>query len=337
MNRRHFLLDATQVGVGWRISGPLLDGKQPFPQGAKSEAGKARSGRAIEEPVAGSPVLSLDGEWQLAVDSQNVGRAEQWYTKPLSGTKATRVPGIIHETYPNHHGVFWYQREFTAPLHPQKEGRYLLRFGAVDYLADVWVNGSRIGGHEGRETPFTLDATQAVKPGAANRLTVRVLNTFEEPVDGISLKNTPHPGRTSHYTVPAMGFNWGGIWQSVELLVAPAVRVQDIFVRPDSRTGKIRVRVHINNTRQKSARARLQFAVGSAANGTTLLVTGADHELPPGETPVDTEIQVENRQLWDISNPFLYRLTARLRTDDGFSDDETSLSSGFRDLREKKG
>ena len=39
-------------------------------------------------------------------------------------------------------------------------GRYLLRFKAVDYLAEIWVNGIYAGGHEGSETPFDLDVTE---------------------------------------------------------------------------------------------------------------------------------------------------------------------------------
>ena len=42
---------------------------------------------------------------------------------------------------------------------------YLLRFWQVDYLANVWVNGVHVGQHEGREDPFVLDVTEAVRPG----------------------------------------------------------------------------------------------------------------------------------------------------------------------------
>ncbi len=51
----------------------------------------------------------------------------------------------------------------------------------MDYKADVWLNGVLVGGHEGGETPFTLDVTEAIKPLATNRLAVRVLNPTNEP------------------------------------------------------------------------------------------------------------------------------------------------------------
>src|SRR6266487_4195139 len=92
----------------------------------------------------------LDGQWELARDPTNLGRAERWFE------------------------------------------RCLLHFGAVDYLADVWLNGVLIGGHEGGETPFTLDVTDALKPDGENLLAVRVLNPSDEPIDGIRLHETPH-------------------------------------------------------------------------------------------------------------------------------------------------
>jgi len=59
-----------------------------------------------------------------------------------AGRQAGESPGIFQEVFPVYHGVVWYWREFTPPAHPYAQGRYLLRFGAVDYLGDVWVTGS---------------------------------------------------------------------------------------------------------------------------------------------------------------------------------------------------
>jgi len=66
----------------------------------------------------------------------------------------------------------WYWRKFDAPPHPYEAGRYLLRFDAVDYLADVWLNGVHLGSHKGGETPFVFDATSAIHPRQSNSLAV---------------------------------------------------------------------------------------------------------------------------------------------------------------------
>jgi hypothetical protein len=81
---------------------------------------------------------------------------------------------------------------FEAPANPHADGRCLLRFWAVDYLAEVWRNGSRIGQHKGGELPFVLDVSEAIRAGGKNRLAVRVLNPTHEPIDGIVLSETPH-------------------------------------------------------------------------------------------------------------------------------------------------
>jgi beta-galactosidase/beta-glucuronidase len=97
----------------------------------------------------------------------------------------------------------------------------------------VWLNGVQVGGHEGGETPFTLDVTEAIKPGSPNRLAVRVLNPTHEPIDGVVLNQTPHRNKVIPYHAGA-SYNHGGIVDSVELLVVPAVRIDDLFARPDT-------------------------------------------------------------------------------------------------------
>ena len=137
--------------------------------------------------LASAMVMSLDGEWLLATDSQNIGREEQWYAGAVSEAKPTRVPWIIQEAFPGYHGVAWYWRDFVPPANPHVQGRYLLRFWAVDYLAEVWLNGRNVGGHEGSEGPFDLDVTDSIKPKESNLLAVRVLNPTNEPIDDIAL------------------------------------------------------------------------------------------------------------------------------------------------------
>ena len=109
-------------------------------------------------PVLSSSQLSLDGPgWRLATDPKNVGRDQRWFAAPRTEALPTQVPWIIQDAFPGYHGVAWYWREFLAPAHPHADGRYLLRCWAVDYQAEVWVNGLAVGSHEGGETPFLLD------------------------------------------------------------------------------------------------------------------------------------------------------------------------------------
>jgi beta-galactosidase/beta-glucuronidase len=136
-------------------------------------------------PVRGTTVLSLDGQWLLATDPQNIGRDGKWWTAPRLDAKRTKVPWIIQDAFPGYHGVAWYWKEFEAPANPVPGGRTLLRFWQVDYKADLWLNDAAVGSHEGCESPFVFDVTDLIRPNAKNRLAVRVLNPTHQPIDGI--------------------------------------------------------------------------------------------------------------------------------------------------------
>lgn len=293
------------------------------------------SPRTVE--LASSAVISLDGDgWLLATDPKNVGVSQQWFKAPRTEARETKVPWIIQDAFPGYHGVAWYWREFHSPANPHIEGRCLLRFWAVDYKAEVWLNGISVGAHEGGETPFTLDVTHAIKPDAPNHLAVRVLNPTHEPIDGIVLNETPHRNKVIPYHAGA-SYNHGGIVDSVELLVVPAVRIENLFVRPDMATGRIRVQANLRNAAEREANAWLELAVAPGASGETLDATMTERNLPHGDSLVEAELRVINPRLWELSEPNLYRVTARVRERNGTSFDEHSVRCGFREFRFDRG
>ncbi len=283
-------------------------------------------------PLVPGDVLSLDGDdWLLATDPDNVGKDQKWYRTPQAEAKQTKVPWIIQDAFPGYHGLAWYWREFEVPANPHKEGRYLLRFWAVDYKAEVWVNDIYAGEHEGGETPFTLDITKAVKAGAKNHLAVRVLNPTHEPIDGITLGETPHRCKVMPYGAGA-AYNHGGITDSVELLITPAVRIEDLFVNPNPAAGILRIRTAVHNAANHTNKAHLQFTV-AAASGETISMIETAFDLPPGTTPIETNLPIKNPRLWELNDPYLYRITARVMTEQSDSMDECSTRCGFRDFR----
>src|SRR5450631_697363 len=105
-------------------------------------------------------VHPLDGtDWFLDVDPSNSGRDRGWPTQQTPTARPAKVPWVIQDAFPDYHGVAWYWREFRAPANGHRGGQYGLRFLAVDHLGEVWVNGIRVGVHEGGEEPFTLNIT----------------------------------------------------------------------------------------------------------------------------------------------------------------------------------
>jgi beta-galactosidase/beta-glucuronidase len=71
----------------------------------------------------------------------------------------------------NFHTLCWYERDFDCDPGPD---RVILRFGAVDYAARVWVNGCLAITHEGGHTPFWADITHMLKPSGGQTVTVQV-------------------------------------------------------------------------------------------------------------------------------------------------------------------
>ncbi len=290
----------------------------------------AQGARPMNAPAQSTTVVSLDGEgWVLATDPQNVGRDQAWYSAPPPEAKPTRVPWTIQSVFPGYSGVAWYWRDVEAPANPHKGGRYLLRFWDVDYLADVWVNGKHVGTHEGAQARFTLDVTSAVTPGAANRIAVRVVSPFVAPVDGLVRSQTPHGAYRD--------LNVGGILDSVELLVVPQVRIEDLYVRADPKTGVVRVEATVRSEARRPVRAGLQLAV-SPANGSEPAATcRVDVEVVPGSSTLRAELRVAHPRLWQLNDPQLYRVTARIGVARSSSIDEAATRFGFRDFRFEKG
>ncbi|MGZ5271758.1 MAG: sugar-binding domain-containing protein, partial [Ramlibacter sp.] len=116
--------------------------------------------------------MCLNGPWRFRYDDeqafagpQDVDRWPQQITVPYP--PESRASGIADQGF---HKVCWYQRD--VDIKPGND-RVLLRFGAVDYAAKVWVNGQLAVIHEGGHTPFAADITGMLDPSGRQVVTVR--------------------------------------------------------------------------------------------------------------------------------------------------------------------
>lgn len=278
-------------------------------------------------------VVSLDGDdWLIAADPNNVGQKEGWPKAPRPEAKRATVPKISQFALPGYHGVMWYWRDVSFPARPESRSRYFLRFWAVFYKADVYVNGHWVGEHEGGENPFTIDVTDAARPGQRNLIAVRVLDPTNKAIDGIVLDHVPHRTFGGKY-IPTPG----GIIDSVELLVRPAVYVADLWVRPDWKTGRVEIDAEVVNTLDRPVRAELEVDIAWDGKSARLDKTTTTCELAQGRSPVRATLTVPDRQLWAPEHPTLYRVTSRLACQAGGEPDVTSVRCGFRDFRFENG
>jgi Glycosyl hydrolases family 2, TIM barrel domain/Glycosyl hydrolases family 2/Glycosyl hydrolases family 2, sugar binding domain len=273
----------------------------------------------------------LNGQWWLATDAGNVGKAESWFSgEPASDAQPANVPGAIQQCFPGYHGVAWYWHRFVPALAPDATQRAQLHFeGDVRYLAEAWLNGQFLGGYEGGESPFDLDATGIVRAGQENRLVVRVLCPGSEPIDGYVNNEVPMSG------------DYGGIMLPVAYRVAPAVRTVDVFARPNIHDGSVAITLTLRNDTQQTLDCRLSAQIGAAMPAGAPAEDAVERTLTvtPGERAVELMLQVTRPHLWNLDDPYLYRVSARLATtfDGQPVTDEYSVRCGFREFRVERG
>jgi hypothetical protein len=161
---------------------------------------------------------------------------------------------------------------------------------------------------------------------------VRVLNPGDDRIDGMVLVETPHLDKAVNYSNGNL-YDYGGIIDSVELLLTPAVRIADAQIRSEWKTGLVKVRTTVQNTSGKVTRGRLRFTVSGTAVGQIVLADTIEVTLPSGEAAIDHEFEIENHRLWDIDDPYLYRLSVCVEAIGIEGSHQTISNFGFRDFR----
>jgi len=118
---------------------------------------------------------SLDGTWRYRLEGDRPGE-ELGY--PDAGLDDADWPEMALPTnwylaeVGDFFGTIWFRRSFRVPEAFGAQ-RIFLRFGAVDYVADVWLNGTYLGHHEGMFNPFEFDVTQRLDRGGENVVVVK--------------------------------------------------------------------------------------------------------------------------------------------------------------------
>ncbi|MBI5601508.1 MAG: glycoside hydrolase family 2, partial [Gemmatimonadetes bacterium] len=123
--------------------------------------------------------VNLNGRWRFAFDPSNSGEKAGWAAGALPGTREILVPfswGSALSGVADSGDIGWYSRSITVPS--SWSGRRLfVVFGASDWRTTVWLDGTKVGEHQGGYTPFSVEVTAPAKPGTTQRLTVRVDDT----------------------------------------------------------------------------------------------------------------------------------------------------------------
>lgn len=178
--------------------------------------------------VYGRKTVNLNGEWQVILDPAGAGDWRQVWTerKPkaktdfveysFEGGPTLRVPGDFNTQIAEMfyvEGVVWYKKSFA--YNKKVNERVFIHFGAVNYLADVYLNGKHLGAHEGGFTPFQFELTKDIQEGE-NTIVVKANNQRRK--DGL----------------PGLGFDWfnyGGITRDVHFIRTSYTFIEDYFIQ----------------------------------------------------------------------------------------------------------
>lgn len=242
---------------------------------------------------------SLDGVWQVRLDPDDRGESDAWWRPDAPFDRALPVPLAWQAAGPElrtYAGVAWYRRSFRVP-ETWRDRSVLVRFGAVDYEATVWLNGQAVGGHTGGYTPFELDLSAHLDWSADNWLVVRV----SDPADTSEIPHGKQGGRW--YT------SISGPWQSVSLLTRPRQHVARVRCVPDTELALFRVEVACRL--ESTGRVRVEIWDDQGRR----LVAHASAAVTTETPSALLELRLADPKTWSPDSPFLYTLRATL--DDG--------------------
>lgn len=272
--------------------------------------------------------ISLNGQWEIIFDEKNEGREANWMKSDIflqqANKQAIEVPSAWERIKKDYEGVAFYQHTFQAPA--SWESKVIrLHFGAVNYLAEVWLNDEVVGFHEGGFTPFEFRVDEMIKPGTENILTLRVVGPIilsKKEIDGVKPLETPQ----------WRGGITGGIWQGVKLVATGPVYVDDVFIQPNIHDNTVSFQVEVDHTAIKETTSAITINIVAEENPMETIAT--IHEnwvLHPGRNKQKWTLKIPNTKYWSPDDPYLYRAKVNIVNNAKVSD-TWSERFGMREL-----
>ncbi len=270
--------------------------------------------------ISGRQTTSLNGIWNYIVDPYENGFYNYRYIPFDSAGDPSKSGGYFANRKPTHaadrveydfdlserikvpgdwnsqkeklfyyEGTIWYKKSFDYSR--LKDGnRIFIHFGAVNYQADVYLNGHKLGVHKGGFTPFNFEITDLLKE-SDNFLVVKVDNTRKK--DEVPTVNTDW-------------WNFGGLTRDVQVIEVPGTFVQDYFIQ-----------LAKNSQRKITGYVQLNGAEKANQN-VELIIPGLKIRKKlktDDQGRVDIDISSRRIKHWSPENPLLYDVTLKTTSD----------------------
>lgn len=232
---------------------------------------------------------NLNGMWEYAI----APRGE----KPASWDGEILVPFAVESSLSGvgkrvgKDNELWYSRTFTIPAAWAKQN-IILHFGAVDWKADVWVNGISVGSHTGGYAAFSFDITAALNKKGENEVLVRV---WDPTTDGYQPRGKQHNNPHGIWYTPVTG-----IWQTVWLEPVAESHIEAVKTTPNLDKSTFSVKAEVAGAKSGDIVAVQIINEGKVvAEGKSTACTAA-------------EIYIAKPELWSPENPHLYDMKVEL-------------------------
>ena len=308
------------VSIAWQAGYPLPS----FDPQTRARVDLA--GTWLKERVRVDTNLTLAGrgvDGLAAIEAEANGRFQPdfddsaWDEKELPGVENTMTPTGPEKV----EGGIWYRRDFTVPAEWEGQ-RVTFNALAINYVADVWVNGIWLGYHEGGYTPFALDAAPVLNYGGENSIAIRIDNPAWDS------RNDMVPG------VKPDWWNYAGVVQDFYLEATPPLWIARVDVATPDLTGQVDTTVVLHNAGNEAQKGELTLQVRATDPTSAVWLTDPQPSAIAGEVvgePVTikvnvapgqalvvptAELAIANPDLWSPANPALYVLEATLTAGD---------------------
>jgi beta-galactosidase/beta-glucuronidase len=325
---------------------------------------------AAVAPAAGGVLRLSRGHWRLQraslvpAEGSSISRTgfddKEWMVATVPGTVLTSY--LNDEAIPNpdfgenQYAVsdsffcadFWYRDEFLVPAAHGKDDHVWLHLDGINWKADVYMNGQRIGSIDGAFHRGEFDVTRVILPGKLNSLAVlvkRVDNpggTKDKEGDTVNGGALGLDNPTFHASA---GWDWmstirgrnTGMWNEVRLTTTKAVKIENPVVTsklplPDNSYADVSVETTLRNLEDRAVSGTLRVGFGTESVDVPVELDALAVKLVTLSPEVYPQLRIEHPRLWwpnGYGDPNLYPVKLKFVAD-GATSDETSFKIGIR-------
>lgn len=260
--------------------------------------------------------MNLNGTWSFDFDFGESGKDRNYQNSQDLGKQIlvpycpeSKLSGVQHVDFIN---CMWYQRKISIPSDWNNK-KIFLNFGAVDYMAEIYIDGNVIQRHYGGSSSFSVDVTRFVKAGQEHNLVIQVKDDLRSGLQ------TGGKQCTGYYSGGCSYTRVTGIWQTVWMEAVAENGLKSTVVRSDIDQKQLIITPEFYKESDYTLEVVLKDGNKTIAKKSVLCTNNSVIVLP-----------VKNMKLWSPESPFLYDIVYQVKDHDGNVIDEVKSYAGMR-------